>query len=184
MTEPVRRVVTGVDDTGRSVVLHDGPAPRSHDFVHVPGMRTTLLWATDAGAGAGVDPTPTLLHDLPDAGGTRFLTVSFPPETVYTDPAFDPARAAEETRAVSPDLAARFEPDHPGMHATETVDYQIVLKGPIHLELDDGVVALSTGDVVVACGNRHAWRNLGDTPAMLGVVMVGRPPDPRPRSTP
>ena len=173
-----RRVVTGVDDAGRSVVLSDGPSPNSHDFTHIPGMGTTLVWATvreDGKAYAGDDPTPAVTRDLPGPGETRFLIVRFPPEAVYADPGFDAAAARAETRRVSPDLAERFEPDHPGMHATDTLDYMIVLDGEIHLELDDGAtVALKTGDVVVQCANRHAWRNPGATPVTLGVVQVGR----------
>lgn len=175
----VRRVVTGVDETGRSVVLSDGPAPRTHEYQHIPGMDTTLVWATvagDLGTHTGVDPTPTLTRDLPGPGETRFVLVRFPPDAVYADPGFDAAAAQTETKTVSPQLAARFEVDSPGMHTTDTVDYQIVLSGRLDLELDDGrLVALNPGDVVVQCGNRHAWRNPGDHPALLGVVMTGRP---------
>jgi mannose-6-phosphate isomerase-like protein (cupin superfamily) len=175
----IRRVVTGVDQAGRSVVLGDGPAPRTHEYRHIPGMTTTLLWATaaeDLDAYAGVDPTPAVTRDLPGPGETRFLLVQFPPDAVFADPGFDAAAAEAETRAVSPQLAARFEPDSPGMHTTDTIDYQIVLSGRLDLELDDGrLVSLNPGDVVVQCGNRHAWRNPGDHPAVLGVVMAGRP---------
>lgn len=174
-----RRVVTGVDEAGRSVVLGDGPAPRAHEYQHIPGMDTTLLWATVAGnldAYTGVDPTPAVTRDLPGPGESRFVLVHFPPDAVYADPEFDAAAAEAETRSVSPQLAARFEPDSPGMHATDTLDYQIVLSGRLDLELDDGrLVVLNPGDVVVQCGNRHAWRNPGEHPALLGVVMVGRP---------
>lgn len=172
-----RRVVTGVDGTGRSAVLADGAAPRSHDFAHIPGMSTTTLWATVAGDDrpyAGTDPTPSVEGDLPGPGETRFKVVTFPPDAVYAAPGFDGAAAAEENRRVAPDLAALFEPDDPAMHATDTLDYIVVLSGPINLELDDKeVVALATGDVVVQCGNRHAWRNPGDAPAVLAVVHVG-----------
>ena len=176
----VRRVVTGVDGAGRSVVLDDGKAPRVHDFAHIPGMGTTLLWATvrdDGRAYVGDDATPLLTRDLPGPGETRFLLITFPPDAVYADPGFDPRAAAEETRRVSPDLAALFEPDHPGMHATDSLDYILVLDGAIQLELDDAVIVeLSAGDVVVQCANRHAWRNPGPSAVTLAVVHVGRPP--------
>lgn len=168
-----------MDGAGRALVVDDGLAPRTHDFAHIPSMSTTLLWATvreDGRAYVGDDPTQILVHDLPAPGETRFLTITFPPDSVYADPGFDPVAAQEETRQVSPDLAARFEPDHPGMHVTDTLDYVILLHGEIHLELDDGVVvALAAGDVVVQCGNRHAWRNPGNSPTTLAVVQVGRP---------
>jgi quercetin dioxygenase-like cupin family protein len=73
-------------------------------------------------------------------------------------------------------LAELFEPDQPGMHVTQTVDYVVVLDGQIWLELDDGqLVSLRQGDTVVQNGTRHAWRNLGTQAATLAVVMVGAP---------
>jgi hypothetical protein len=39
-------VVTGHDSGGKAVVVSDGPAPRAHDFRHVPGMSTMIQNAT------------------------------------------------------------------------------------------------------------------------------------------
>ena len=59
-----------------------------------------------------------------------------------------------------------MEPDAPGMHATQTVDYDIVIEGDLCLELDDGVeVRLPTGSCVVQHGTRHAWHNRSSTGA-------------------
>ena len=44
----IRRVVTGMDAAGRAVVVSDGPPPRNHDLVHVPGMSSAMLWAAAA----------------------------------------------------------------------------------------------------------------------------------------
>lgn len=61
-----------------------------------------------------------------------------------------------------PGLAERFEPESPGMHFTDTVDYGILMDGELSLELDDGkMVALKHGDIVVQNGTRHlgaSWR--------------------------
>ena len=167
----VRRVVTGHDEDGRAVVVSDAPAPRSHEYQHVPGMGTAIVWATRAGA----DPAPDQPGQIPAPGGSSFVIVRFPPDTVYAAPGFDGAAADAEQRSVIPDLAELFEPDAPGMHVTPTADYVIVLTGRIWLELDDGVlVELAAGDTVVQNGTRHAWRNLGDREATLGVVMINK----------
>jgi hypothetical protein len=64
--------------------------------------------------------------------------------------------------------------DDSGMHATDTVDYAIVISGTIHMELDDGVeVVLSVGDVVIQNGTVHAWRNRSDADAVVAVVLLG-----------
>jgi hypothetical protein len=169
----IRRVVTGRDPSGKAVVVSDGPPPRSHDFRHLPGMSTALLWATAAGRPAGgPDPTPGLRSQLPGPGGTCFVIVRLPPDRALRDA--DPAAVRAEQQVASPGLADRFEPDSPGMHATDTVDYVIVLDGEIWLDLDDGKpVRLGPGDTVIQHATRHAWRNLGDAPATLAVVHVG-----------
>lgn len=173
----VRRVVTGLDATGRATVVSDGPPPRSHDLVHVPGMSTAMLWATAPGGPLpldGADPTPRVVSQLPLPGGTCFLIVRFPPDSVFTEPGFDPAAADAEQRLASPGIAERFEPDNPGMHTTDSVDYIVVLAGEVWLELDDGqLTQLRAGDTVVQNGTRHAWRNRSTEPVTLAVIQVG-----------
>jgi mannose-6-phosphate isomerase-like protein (cupin superfamily) len=173
----VRRVVTGHDPDGRAVPVGDAPVPRSHDFQHIPSMSSAMVWATRPGEPIPrdvVDPTPHVLSQVPEPGGSCFLVVRFPPDAVFASPGFDPAAADAEQRAVSPGLAELFEPAEPGMHTTDSVDYIVVLDGRIWLELDDDrTVELGRGDTVVQNGTRHAWRNLGPEPATLAVVMLG-----------
>lgn len=45
----MRRVVTGHDENGKSVVVSDGPVPRSREFTSLPGWVSRLPWATDPG---------------------------------------------------------------------------------------------------------------------------------------
>jgi quercetin dioxygenase-like cupin family protein len=67
-----------------------------------------------------------------------------------------------------------MEMDHPGMHTTNTIDFEVVLSGRIVLELDDGAeTELHPGDTVVQNGTRHRWTNPGDEPAVIAVFMVG-----------
>ncbi|WP_245287910.1 cupin domain-containing protein [Bradyrhizobium sp. Ec3.3] len=111
---------------------------------------------------------------LPDVGETRLMKVTFPPDSVMMSSDFDPAAAGAEYMSRLPGLAERFEPESPGMHTTDSVDYGILLEGEISLELDDGeTVALKAGDVVVQNGTRHAWRNPGTKPATLIFVLIG-----------
>ena len=174
----VRRVVTGIDANGRSVVVDDGVSPRAHDFATVPGMSTALVWASTDGVpwrAGEPDPTQGVDPDEPAAGEVRFMVIRFPPDAVLAGPGFDPAAADEEQRLVSPRLHARFNADRGGMHTTETTDYVTVVEGEIHAELDGGVlVPLGPGDTLVQNGTRHGWRNLGDRDAVIAVVMAGR----------
>lgn len=173
----IRRVVTGADAHGRAVVVSDGPAPRSHDLLNVPGMSTSMLWATASGEPIrldGSDPTPGVRRQLPEPGGTCFLIIRFPPDSVFADPSFDAAAAKAERRIAFPGVTELVEADNPGMHTTNSVDYLIVLDGELWLELDDGqLTRLGRGDTVVQNGTRHAWRNLSAEPATVAVVQVG-----------
>jgi len=171
----IRRVVTGHDSMGTSEVALDTPVPRADAFRHIPGMVSRLVWASAPVPGLpfdGVDPTPAVANFVPAPGATRFLIVTFPPDSVFAAPHFNPAAAAAENLAVSPGLAECFEPD--GMHATPTMDFGIVLDGEIWLELDEGrSTHLQRHDVVVQHGTRHAWRNKSERPATLAFVLIG-----------
>ena len=64
------------------------------------------------------------------------------------------------------------EADNPGMHATDSVDYGVILSGKITMELDDGeVTELVPGDVWIQNGTRHAWRV--EEKCTMAVVLVG-----------
>ena len=145
MTAP-RRVVTGHDSAGRSVVLSDGPAPRSHD---VGPAIFHELWNTRAMpvpvAPAEPEPTQRPLVTPPDPNGTIVRITEI--------------KAGER----SP------------MHRTESVDYGIVLEGELWLVLDDGSeTRLGPGDVVIQRGTDHAWENRSDgTVRMLFVLVDG-----------
>ena len=91
------------------------------------------------------------------------------------DPGFDMGAAWPEHLSELPGIAERFEPDSPGMHRTDTLDYAIVMSGEISLELDGGVQKhFVAGDIVVQQGTRHAWRNRSATAATVAFCMLGR----------
>ncbi len=60
------------------------------------------------------------------------------------------------------------------MHATDAIDYAIVLEGEITIVLDDGrEELLRQHDVIIQNGTRHAWRNTSDKPAKVACFSVG-----------
>lgn len=172
----IRRLVVGTVD-GRSVVLNDGLVPRSHDYEHVPGFSTALVWATTASEqlSTGKDEAISLSSSfVPGPGETRLEIVTFPPDSIFAHPDFSHQAAFAEQQEHLTGMVDHFDPDRPGMHSTPSVDYGIVLEGTIWLELDDGVtVKLEKHNVIIQQGNIHAWRNQGDVPATLAFVLVG-----------
>lgn len=169
----IRRVVTGTGETGKPVIVSDGEPPRTRRHTSTPGFANSLVWTTGYPARPSDDPTPSVRNVVPGPGETVALTVTFPPDAVFADPAFDPAAAATEQLEALPGLAELFEPENPGMHTTPTVDYGIVISGEVVLDLDGHSTSLGPGDVVVQNGTRHAWRNPGTEPATVFFVLVG-----------
>ena len=171
-------MVTGHDGDGKAVGVEDGPV-EPVTLSLLPGFETIELWHTDG--------TPAMPEDLgapgapryfPQAGGTVARVVTFPPDGagLYA-PDFDFDAAVAEATEKLPDLVAKLEPDNPGMHTTDSVDFGIVLEGELDLELDDGAtVTVRPGTVVVQRGTRHAWRNRTDRPARGAFVLVGATP--------
>jgi quercetin dioxygenase-like cupin family protein len=174
----LRRVVTGRDADGTSVVVVDEPVPPI-EVGAVPGSSFHLVWGTDDGAAtvgrAPQEPRePTLFPFFPGPGGTRFLFVRFPPESSAPEPVGTPEDLGAEAERELPGLMGAFEPDHPGMHTTDSVDYGLCVEGEMWLELDDGrEVHLTPGTCVVQRGTRHAWHNRGTVPALMAYVIVG-----------
>ena len=144
MSNPPRRIVTGHDGSGKSVVLSDAPTPKTLD---VGTAAFHELWITDQ--------TPV------DITATEPETTDRP---VRTPPPADGVLVRfteQEAGAVSP------------MHRTETVDVGIVLDGETWLLLDDGSeTRVGQGDVVVQRGTNHAWANRSDRPVRMVFAMI------------
>jgi len=178
MRKKIRRVVTGHDRAGQSVIVADGSAPRVVTLKHLNGASLTAVWATDngmTGLPGSDDPTSAMTSFVPGHGGTRFHITVFPPEKARARRT-DRRVVAAELRAKLPGLGDSMEPDHPGMHTTDTVDYDIIMSGELWLELDKGQeVHLKPGDIVIQNGTRHAWRNKGKTTCVMYSVLVGAP---------
>ncbi|MBC7986806.1 MAG: cupin domain-containing protein [Sphingomonadaceae bacterium] len=175
-TRAPRRVVTGVRD-GKSVFVGDGPAPNCHHYQGWPGFMTSVVWATAPAPTVppGDDePAPPYRDVVPALGETRLMIVRFPPDSMFADPRFDPAKLDGEQARHLNSLAERFEEADPGMHRTDSLDYDLVLDNEIWLELDDGETRhLRPGDVVIQGGARHAWRNRSNKVTTMCFVLIG-----------
>jgi hypothetical protein len=175
MLKPIRRVVTGHDPHGKSVIVSDGPSPHILTFPGVPTFGMTNLWVTD---GAPADNTgsrdgagrPVVLE--PPAGGTIFRVVEFPPDRTLAG--FDRTRVFESMGAGH--AMDRDASRHPGMHKTSTIDYAIVLSGEIWALMDEGETLLRAGDVLVQRGTNHAWSNRGAEPCLVAFILVSAAP--------
>lgn len=169
----IRRVITGVQE-GRSVIVADEELAGT-GFTSIPSMRFQEVWTTSA---VPSHPASTVHNPsggyLPGPGETQLQILTIPPASFFSSPDFDPEAAHEEQMKLIPGVASLMDPENPGMHATPSIDYALVLNGSVTLALDDGVeTLLNQGDIVVQCGARHAWRNSGEAPATLMFMIIG-----------
>jgi len=171
----VRRVVTGHDADGRSVFVSDeAVAPVTPAIA--AGNEFHLLWGNDTTAHFPDDGArPEAPAYFAPVGGVRFGFFTIPPDEGRGFPEnLDVAAALAEFDEKLPGLSGYLEQDDPGMHTTDTIDFEVVLSGVATLELDDGVrKELHPGDTVVQNGTRHRWSNSGTVPAVLAVFNAG-----------
>jgi mannose-6-phosphate isomerase-like protein (cupin superfamily) len=171
----VRRVVTGMDQGGKSVFVSDERVdPITVSLM--PGLDFLNLWGGDGTPTLPADGTRPSSHAyFPPAGGYRFVFVTLPPDRSLSLPAdLDLAQAMAEANEKLPGMMEHIEPNNPGMHTTDTVDLDLVLSGEVDLELDDGAeVHLTAGDCVIQNGTRHAWHNRSSEPCRMLSVLIG-----------
>jgi mannose-6-phosphate isomerase-like protein (cupin superfamily) len=171
----VRRVVTGHDASGKSVFVSDETV-QPVEAMLLPNFQAHLLWGGDTTPQFPDDGSVPEWHTyFPPIGGFRFGLFALAPDTTAAAPAIaDMEAAVADTEAKVPGLLRYMDPSDPGMHTTDTIDFEVVLEGTVVLELDDGAeVTLNPGDTVVQNGTRHRWRNPGDTTARLAVFACG-----------
>jgi mannose-6-phosphate isomerase-like protein (cupin superfamily) len=167
-------VVTGHDGSGKAVFASDDEVDPVTTAL-MPGTEFHRLWGGDeAPTYPGDGSVPALTTYFPTVGGYRFGFFSLPP--AGTQPADDIDIGAELTSLNErlPGMLDHMEMDEPGMHTTDTVDFEVVLSGEVTLELDDGAEkTMRAGDTVVQNGTRHRWHNRGTDPVVIAVFMVG-----------
>ena len=142
-----RRIVTGHDKEGKSIILSDGHPPNELQIAE-RGVNLFEIWNTLTPApipATEAEPTNRPIELAPKPNGTVIRILDFLPG---------------------------FSHQKPFMHRTETVDYGIVLEGEIFLRLDDSEVHLKAGDVVVQRGTDHAWENRSDKLARMAFVLI------------
>jgi hypothetical protein len=179
MSFAFRRIVTVLGDDGKSRVHEDVALP-GIDVPIMPGAQFVKLWGSDAPPQAGVRE-PAAVHDpfFPHPGGNRWSVSIFPPASAQPSEPADPGQLSAlgaATDELFPGLADKFEPDAPGFHTSDTVDYVMLIEGELYLKLDDGVeLHLTPGASVIQNGTRHAWENRADKQAIVVSAILGAP---------
>lgn len=146
MALQMRRVVTGHDANGRAVVKIDEVGK---NIVSTrPGATACVVWTTESFP----------VDNRGDADeGLRKVTTTLKNGTVFRVIEFGPGVA-------------------PRNHRTDSVDYIVVMSGEIDMELEDSVVHLRAGDVLVQRGTIHNWVNRGTKPCVIAAILIDAKP--------
>ena len=161
---PIRRVVTGNDERGRSKVLWDGPAPNVHQASMGSGRGHTNLWVWNEALPSisGERDAGNLPYDFPGPIlGGHFRVVQSQGRPASYDPANDPDLVPQHPPKLRPPSRTWDRGGNnaysSAMHKTETLDYGIQLFGERRLVLDDREISMHPGDIVVQVGAWHQW---------------------------
>tara|TARA_B100000686_G_C16463750_1_gene798485 strand:+ start:196 stop:765 length:570 start_codon:yes stop_codon:yes gene_type:complete len=169
MARQFRRVVTGHNPEGKSIILMDGAPPQVLE--PIPQLFLHEIWETSAPAD-NTGQTDTAIRDNSiephDPAGTIFRYVEFPPDEDIRD-----ADDADAFAQMGSSDAHDSDSDVPGMHETQTTDYAIVLEGEMWAVMEEGETKLSANDVLIQRGTNHAWSNRSGKPALMLFVLIG-----------
>jgi len=147
MALQVRRVVTGHDKDGRAIVQIDETSQNLRSAR--PGATACVIWTSE---GFPIDNTGTEDEGLRETGtthenGTVFRILELQPGNI------------------------------PRVHRTNSLDYAVIMKGEIDMELETGEIThLKAGDVVVQRGTVHNWINNGTEPCVIAFVLIAAKP--------
>jgi quercetin dioxygenase-like cupin family protein len=146
MTLSIRRVVTGHDAQGRARVAIDELC--RNVISRRPSHASCVVWSTGA--------FPADNGDERD-GAAREVATTDPNGTVFRIVEYGPGVA-------------------PRNHRTDSIDFAVVMKGEIDMELDGTSVHLKAGDVLVQRGTIHNWVNRGSEPCQIAFALVDSKP--------
>jgi hypothetical protein len=169
---PIRRIVTGIDASGRSRIVEDAPASSIRTVAERPGYRAVNVWRTEETPVRIGAPDTTANHKgiLPPKNGTILRIIDFPPEPKDTQELKGMLHAT--FGGIYNDAAHDKSARHPGMHTTQTVDYAIILEGEIWAVMDEGETLMRAGDVLIQRGTNHAWANRSARTARIAFVLI------------
>ena len=181
MLQPVRRIVTGHDEIGRSIILSDGISPHTRPSPVYPNRGLTDLWRafeSPADNSGDTDNANTEVVLTPPKNGSVFRFFQIPPDDTGEGKTPEELQAAADATFASMGAADNRDPNarHPNMHKTDSVDYIILLQGEVTLILDEGEVNMKPLDVVVQRGTNHAWSNRSDEIAVLAGILIDAEP--------
>jgi quercetin dioxygenase-like cupin family protein len=154
---PIRRIITGNDERGKSRVVWDGPAPGTHESnFRGRGHTDFWVWRETPPALNGNEDAGLWNDEFPGPVGGGHLRVVHWLAKTEESPPNEPYKSPEP-HGRTWDRGGGNHYNRSYMHKTKSLDYGILLSGERVMELDDCKVTLKPGDVVIDVGAWHLW---------------------------
>lgn len=172
----MRRVITGDDADGFSLVIVDAPPSGE---LGAPGLGGLYeIW--HEALNEKLDPRDTrdrgdaapVLSPAADHVKIRWFVIEPPP--AGAPPEAIKAAARDRFRQFGAEEELRDQDRHPAMHQTHTLDVICLISGDASLVLDDSETRLKPGQIVIQRGVSHAW-TAHNGPALFLAVLIDRP---------
>ena len=171
----MRRIITGDDASGDSVVIIDGPPSATNGDPNLGGLFD--IWH-DAASGpldpkshADLGPERCVLSPAPGNVKVRWFVINPLPPGAPRE-AIN-AAARERFRSFDAEDHLTDQSKHPAMHKTSSIDVICLLKGDVELVLDTSRTRIKPGQIVIQRGTSHGWEAHGG-PALLLAVLIDR----------
>ena len=132
-TMKIRRVTTGHDARGKAVFVSDTEV-EGDAFAQMPGAAFHRLWGADQAPKLPDSGSPPVYSDyFPPLGGFRFMTFTVAPGGQARLEPEERRALYESFKSRLPGLAEHMERNSPGMHTTDTIDFEYIVSGEVWL---------------------------------------------------
>ncbi|MVW84808.1 cupin domain-containing protein [Pseudomonas sp. PB101] len=167
-----KRIVTGHDINGNSIVTHYGVTPNIFKSNNLPNMITHDVWRTQsppARLQADDNHYYKSIMTRPEPGGSLMRIVDIPPDESL------PPISPKELSIEIPNLIGPLNnfTQTPIPHS-DSLDYCIVIIGELWLILDNDQVMLSAGDTIIQRNTKHSWSNRTNKMARLAIIALDK----------
>jgi hypothetical protein len=173
--EAMRRVTTGEDADGRSVVIVDGPPSSEIGDPNLGGLFE--IWHEAVGGEFdrtnAIDRGDTKPILSPGEGKVKVRWFVISPAPDGAPPELVKHFIRERFAQFGADHELTNQDRHPAMHKTETLDIICLISGDASLVLDNEERRLKPGNVVIQRGTSHGWTAHGG-PALFLAVLIDR----------
>lgn len=157
-------VVAGTTPDGEvDFIDTDAPAPEAQ--IDIPGTaKGAWYWNIEGGHSRQNYGAVATNLKTAEPNGSKLGVMCFP---AHSAGKLDISATLEDAATTGHDGDATI-------HATESIDYEIILSGKVDIELPGGKTrTLKPGDLLVMGGVPHAWKNIYDEDCLYISITIG-----------